>query len=302
MPKGSLLTIAQLRKEADKSDAQERLFTSIGLIVDASNVYRYENSRDYTQKLKIMDHTNAEPMQVYLWSNHQNDFSYHLKVGDVLYIHNFKIDIYRDNLQAKKAFKVEDSYFRIFSGSPDTNGYAPVDKKVGLDDEKGEILNALNALRKHSNDHFRKNKVPVLFKNDSKKKVVSSDFDMILRVENSEPSGDHYKIQLTDSKEQFKLSYPRNIDKGVYKIRSVAGASWEGGECHLAGNDYTYFLAIPEWMLSYNHKEWDRLSVPSDAHKSRARRAFPESKVMKGATKNKTNLKELFDRGKDVTM
>lgn len=300
MPKTSLQTIAQLRKDVEKKDAQERLFTSIGLVVDSSNVYRYENSRDFTQKLKIIDQSGAEPMQVYLWSSHQTDFSLHLKVGDVLYLHNFKIELFRDSLQAKKAFKVEDSYFRIFSGNPDTTGYAPVDKKVGLDDERGDILTALNALRKFSHDHFRKNRVPVLFKSEPKKgekKITSSDFDMILKVEQSDASANHYKIQLTDNKEQFRLSYPRHIEKGVYKIRSVAGASWEGGVCHLAGNDYTYFLGIPEWMLSHNFKEWDRLHAPSDANKQRPKRAHPESKVLKGATKTKTNLKELFDRG-----
>ena len=77
----------------------------------------------------------------------------------------------------------------------------------------------------------------------------------------------------------------------------MAEAHWEGGVCNLAGNDYTYFLAIPEGMLSHSFKEWDRLHVPADANKSKARKAHPESKVMKGAAKSKTTLKELFDRG-----
>ncbi len=98
-------------------------------------MYRYENNRDYTQKLKIIDiSTQDSPLQVYLWSNRKDDFSLNVKVGDILFISNFKIALYNDNLQAKKAYKVEDSYFRLFSGNTEVNNYSPVDKKVGLDD------------------------------------------------------------------------------------------------------------------------------------------------------------------------
>jgi hypothetical protein len=133
--------------------------------VDCSNVFRYESSRDYTQKLKIIDLSNqAETLQVYLWSNRKDDFSLNVKVGDILLINNFKIDIYNESLQAKKAFKVEDSYFRIFSGNVEATNYSPVDKKVGLDDEDGKILAALIELRKFSKTYFKSNKVPLLFK------------------------------------------------------------------------------------------------------------------------------------------
>jgi hypothetical protein len=53
-----------------------------------------------------------------MWSNRKEDFSLNVKVGDILFINNFKIDLYKDSLQAKKAYKVEDSYFRIFNGNP----------------------------------------------------------------------------------------------------------------------------------------------------------------------------------------
>ena len=55
-------------------------------------------------------------------------------MGDILYFNNYKMDIYNGSLQAKKAFKVEDSYFRIFSGNPDSYEYEPIDRRVGFDD------------------------------------------------------------------------------------------------------------------------------------------------------------------------
>jgi len=107
-------------------------------------------------------------------------------VGDILFFNNFKTELYNNTLQAKKAFKTEDSYFRIFSGNTDLNNYSPIDKKVGLDDEDGKILTALGNLRAFSKTYFRSNRVPLLFKQEGKskdqKKVTSSDFDLILRV------------------------------------------------------------------------------------------------------------------------
>lgn len=66
-----LQTIAELRKEAEKEhkEGQERHFSSIGLVVDCSNVFRYENNRDFTQKLKVIDASSQDPLQVMLWSN-----------------------------------------------------------------------------------------------------------------------------------------------------------------------------------------------------------------------------------------
>lgn len=106
-----ILNISQLRKEHEKdkqSSHPERLHSTIGLIVDASNAYRYESSRDFTQKLKIIDTTSQQdPLQVYLWSNHKDDFTLNLKVGDIILLNNFKIEDYNNKLQAKKAYKNE---------------------------------------------------------------------------------------------------------------------------------------------------------------------------------------------------
>ncbi len=248
-----LLNLQQLRKEHEKEIAsgkqsQERLYSTVGLIVDSSNVYKYEANRDFTQKLKIIDSTNQnEPLVVYLWSNRKEDFSFSIKVGDILLLNNFKLDLYNDQLAAKKAYKNEDSYFRIFSGNPDISNYCPVDKKVGLDDEEGKILTALNHLRTFSKTYFKANKVPVLFKTEpgkgkSEKKQASSDFDMILRVIESVEMANHFKIRLTNEKDEFHLNYTRHIEPGVYKIRSIADVKWEDKICSLSGNDYTFFL------------------------------------------------------------
>ncbi len=99
-----------------------------------------------------------------MWNNRKEDFTLNIKVGDILYINNFKLDLYNGVLQAKKAYKTEDSYFRIFSGNPELTNYSPIDKKVGLDDEDGKILAALGHLRTFSRSYFKNNKVPVLFK------------------------------------------------------------------------------------------------------------------------------------------
>ena len=133
-----ILTLQQAKKEHEKdkqTNHPDRLHSTIGLIVDASGAYRYEKNRDFTQKIKIIDATNQnEPLQVYIWSGQKEDLTLNLKIGDIIYLNNFKFELYQDKLQAKKVYKNEDSYFRIFSGSPDTSNYSPIDKKVGLDD------------------------------------------------------------------------------------------------------------------------------------------------------------------------
>ena len=121
------------------------------------------------------------------------------------------MDFYKESLQAKKAYKVEDSYFRLFSGNTEISNYSPIDKKVGLDDEDGKILSALSELRKFSKTYFKSNRVPVLFKQEtggkeSKAKgntkiVTSSDFDIILRVIESLEVVNHFRIRLTNERE-----------------------------------------------------------------------------------------------------
>lgn len=290
-----LLSLAQLKKEHEKSKSSERLMSTIGLIIDCSNIYRYENNRDFTQKLKIIDHSQQqEPLQVYLWSNRKEDFTLSLKVGDIILLNNFKIESFHDKLQAKKAYRNEDSYFRIFSGSPDINSYFPIDKKVGLDDDDGKILNSLSQLRAFSKTHFSKNRVPVLSKND--KKVSSSDCDVVLRVVECLEMSNHCKLKLTNGKDEFHLNYTRRIENGVYKVRSVADFSWEDKVVNLAGNDYTFFLEIPPWMLSHDPKEWERIVV-TPSKKKMARRERLDTKVVSSKKVKKMDLKTLFSKG-----
>ncbi len=302
-----LLSLNQLKKECEKQaksnkDVHERYYSTIGLVVDCSNIFRYENNRDFTQKFKIIDGSQAEPLQVYLWSNRREDFSLNVKVGDILFLNNFKVEIFKENLQAKKAFKVEDSYFRIFSGNPALTNYSPVDKKVGLDDEDGKILNTIGDLRKYSKEFFKNSRVPLLFKSEGKekkgeKKITSSDFDIILRVIESLEAPSHFKIRLTNQKEEYQLNYTRSIEPGVYKIRSVADAKWDDRTCTLTGNDYTYFLEISSWMKSFDPKEWDRL-VPTQEKNRKIKRAKVESTTIAGKKKlNKLTLKELIAKG-----
>lgn len=91
-----------------------------------------------------------------------------MKIGDILLINNFKSSVFNGDLQLKKAFKVEDSYFRIFNGQTELSNYSPIDKKVGLDDEDGSILTAILELRKFSKTYFKANKVPLVFKVEGK--------------------------------------------------------------------------------------------------------------------------------------
>ena len=199
-------------------------------------------------------------------------------------------------MQAKKAYKNEDSYFRIFSGNPEINNYHAIDKKVGLDDEDGKILNSLIQLRSFSKTYFSKHKVPVLFKND--KKQHSSDFDVILRVSACEEMSNHFKLRLTNEKDEFHLNYTRHIDNGVFKVRSVADVKWEDKVCNLTGNDYTFFLEIPPWMLSHEHKEWDRLVASPETTRKKVKRAKLETKVNPSSKKvKKMDLKGLFSKG-----
>lgn len=62
MNENKLKTLEELFKEAENlknkaKDHYERYYSTIGVVVDCSNIFRYESNRDYTQKLKIIDHT-----------------------------------------------------------------------------------------------------------------------------------------------------------------------------------------------------------------------------------------------------
>ena len=121
---------------------------------------------------------------------------------------------------------------------------------------------------------------------------------MILRVIETVEMSNHYKVRLTNEKDEFHLNYTRNINPGVYKIRSVAEYKWEDKICNLTGNDYTFFIEISSWMLSHDPKEWDRLTSTPETTVKKVKRARIESKVVATSKKiKKMSLKELFSKG-----
>ena len=133
-------------------------------------------------RLKIIDPSQPNLVcTVFLYGKSADDFPRKIRVGDILVLHKFGFDIWNDNFQAKKHFKVMGSFARFFSGNPDSNSYDSIDGAVGQDDAEGKILGLVNNLRKSSKAHFSKNAVPVLSKNSKK----SSDFDVILKVNSS---------------------------------------------------------------------------------------------------------------------
>lgn len=81
---------------------------------------------------------------------------------------------------------------------------------------------------------------------------------MILRVMDSQPLNGSYKLTLTDSVNQYELVHREHIEKGVYKVRSIANLVWEGEKAIMSGNDYTNFLLVPHWMKSHKEKEWEK--------------------------------------------
>lgn len=135
-----LVSLKQLRKELESSkksgmEDENVYYSSIGTIIDCSGVYRYEANKDYTQKIKIIDASSNQPVQVFIFNKKLEDFSQNIKVGDILLFHKYKGDLYNGNIQIKKPFKVEDSFLRIFNGNPELSNYSPVDRQVvGIDD------------------------------------------------------------------------------------------------------------------------------------------------------------------------
>lgn len=112
----------------------------------------------------------------------------------------------------------------------------------------------INQLRKFSEKYFKNNPVPLVTRSSNK----SSDFDMILRVTDVQPLKGSFKLLLTDSVNLYELVHREQIEKGVYKVRSIANITWEGDRAVLSGNDYTNFLLVPQWMKSYKEKEWEK--------------------------------------------
>ena len=105
------------------------------------------------------------------------------------------------------------------------------------------------------------------------------------------------RIKLTNDKDHFEINYPRSIEAGVYKVRSVADVKWENKVGHLAGNDYTYFLEIASWMLSHNSKEWDKIVSTPETSVKKTKRVKIESKVTAPKKVKKMTLQDLFSKG-----
>lgn len=130
--------------------------------------------------------------------------------------------------------------FRFISGNPSVDGYSFLEGQASsIDDFDGTVLNLIKELRKFSQGHFKKNSIPLYTKGSK----LSSDFDLILKVEGSEKlETNGYKIHMTNTVNEFEINYNFEVNPGVYKIRSIADFSWHGKKCILLGNDYTCFL------------------------------------------------------------
>lgn len=182
-----------------------------------------------------------------------------MAVGDILYLRNFIFESDANKFSCKKPFSPLDTEFRFFSGKPEETGYHPIDDNIGIDDENGVILNCIINLRKFSKNYFKTEKVPIFSKGG---KNTSSDFDLILKVTGSEEKGNNsWRISLTDTKNNYQLLHSRSVKIGVYKVRSIANATWNEKQCNLVGNDFTNFLEIADWMKSYQPANWEKLKV-----------------------------------------
>jgi len=110
----TITKLADIRRQvnADKSE-----FSTIGVIIDSTNPHRKDTKKDFCLKLKIVDSSSpSEPIHVFLYSRHVEDFPRNIKFGDILFLNKYAFEIWNDSLQAKKQFKVLGSEFRFFSG------------------------------------------------------------------------------------------------------------------------------------------------------------------------------------------
>ena len=155
----------------------------MGIIVDSTNPHRKDSKKDYCLKLKIIDPSTVnEPCQVFLFSKSITDFPQNLQVGSILLLHKYGFEVWNDMLQAKKHFKIMGAEFRFISGNPSLEGYSFLEgQNSSIDDFDGSVLNLIKELRKFSQGYFKKNNVPLYTKGSK----LSSDFDLILKVEGS---------------------------------------------------------------------------------------------------------------------
>ena len=91
--------------------------------------------------------------------------------------------------------------FRFFSGNPSSETYSFLEgQNTSIDDFDGTVLQLIRELRKFSQTHFKKNNIPLYSKNSK----LSSDFDLILKVEGSEKlETNGYKIHMTNTSNDF---------------------------------------------------------------------------------------------------
>jgi hypothetical protein len=144
---------------------------------------------------------------VVIWLNRKEDFLFKVKVGDILFLNNYRVDVYKGCLQLKKFYGDEECYFRLFSGDMELTSYSPLDRKVGVDDAKGKLLTAINQLRKFAFEYLKDNKIAIFnIENAGQQRVgigngkTSSDFDLILRAVECNEAESSFRIKLTDEK------------------------------------------------------------------------------------------------------
>jgi hypothetical protein len=91
----------------------------------------------------------------------------------------------------------------VFSGNPQSTDFELRNEtdEASTNRDFSNYYDRINQLRKFSEKHFKSNPVPLVTRNSNK----SSDFDMILRVTESQPVNGSYKLTLTDSVNVYEL-------------------------------------------------------------------------------------------------
>lgn len=116
----------------------------MGVIVDCTTPHRKDVKRQFCVKLKMIDpSTTNEPCHVFLYSKNAQDFPKNIKLGDILFLNKYGFELWNENLQAKKHFKILGAEFRFFSGEPTADNYAPIAPQSAIDDFDGSIINLL---------------------------------------------------------------------------------------------------------------------------------------------------------------
>ena len=170
----SFSKLGDIRKQVS---ADNNEFSTMGIVVDCTNPYRKDSKKDFCLKLKLIDPSSpSEPCHVFLYSRTPEDFPRNIKIGDILLLHKYGFELWNDTLQAKKHFKVFGAEFRFYSGEPTSEGYSPIGTPNAINDFDGSILGQIRELRKFSQNHFKKNNVPLYTKSSK----LASDFDLIL--------------------------------------------------------------------------------------------------------------------------